>query len=572
MLTVLRMRGDEAKLQTLPLVLRGKAKVWFDGLEEVHKQDWIGFRERFLQRYRKVVSASEADAKIKGLQQDVSVNFDAFVDKFEAYWGDLAAATQETNAGYLKLERFLSCLHPYVRERVDYEDPRTYDEAVRVARAKSQKMKKKMEAGLLQLAITTATRPKPKQIEEHQKIKAHFLDMHLIKAHEANARLEEVEEVPTRAQKVQRGIFRVPHSLLAQESEVVKDLKEEVAVLEPATRLTAMVQELTSAKEESDSSQSSSSVLDTDSMLETEFRSSRYETYDVFHVDEVENNVCEWPASQLNIEEQYSVTPSVNLPVEQPSLVSCDGESLLEEEVWFDGVLDLIEEQVFEDDLQEIEAEVEVCSVHLSMQGVGQPCLGEHVEVHGEVSRFVCVCGELAPADDSMEADTGATYEREAPCNEEGVANLAGDEVFDEQVEALAGHVLEYEELALEPFTEGWVTGMQGRYVCLAMEQVEANGRVLLFYVILWIHVLWEFDLQVSLCQWQGFFTEDYTLEGSLAGDMIAAYGTNASSGRKHVYGWHEGFWMQGDEAPCYKELKGWPVYIWAYIQVQRKI
>ncbi|KAI5061698.1 hypothetical protein GOP47_0024203 [Adiantum capillus-veneris] len=44
MLTVLQMPFDEAKLQTLPLVLRGKAKVWFNGLEDVHKQNWIGFR------------------------------------------------------------------------------------------------------------------------------------------------------------------------------------------------------------------------------------------------------------------------------------------------------------------------------------------------------------------------------------------------------------------------------------------------------------------------------------------------------------------------------------------------
>ncbi|KAI5070870.1 hypothetical protein GOP47_0015213 [Adiantum capillus-veneris] len=71
MLRVLQMLGDEAKLRTLPLVLRGKAKVWFDGLEDVHKQTWIGFCEQFLQRYRKVVSSSEADAKIKGLQHDV---------------------------------------------------------------------------------------------------------------------------------------------------------------------------------------------------------------------------------------------------------------------------------------------------------------------------------------------------------------------------------------------------------------------------------------------------------------------------------------------------------------------
>ncbi|KAI5058886.1 hypothetical protein GOP47_0027056 [Adiantum capillus-veneris] len=87
MLIVLRMRGDEAKLQTLPLVLRGKAKVWFGGLEGAHKHTWIGFQEHFLQRYRKVVSASKAEAKIKGLQQDVSANFDAFVDKLKLRFG-----------------------------------------------------------------------------------------------------------------------------------------------------------------------------------------------------------------------------------------------------------------------------------------------------------------------------------------------------------------------------------------------------------------------------------------------------------------------------------------------------
>ncbi|KAI5074958.1 hypothetical protein GOP47_0010919 [Adiantum capillus-veneris] len=459
MLTVLRMPGDEAKLQTLPLVLRGKAKVWFDGLEEVHKQNWLGFCEQFLQRYRKVMSALEADAKIKGLQQDVSVNFDAFVDKFEAYWGDLTAATQATNAGYLKLERFLSCLHPYVRERVDYEDPSTYDEAVRVARAKSRKMKKKMEAGLLQAAITVVGGPRPKQIDEHQEVKApFFVDMNVIRARDVDATLEEVEEVPTTAQQVERGIFRVPPSLLPQESEVLKVFEEEVSLPEPTTRKEAVVQELASSKEESGSSQSSSSVLDIDSMWETESRSSRYETYDVFHVDEVENSVCELPANHLKVEEKYSVAPCGNLPVEQPSLMSCDGESLLEEEVCFDCASNLIEEQVFEDDLQKLEVEAEVCSVDLSMQGVGQPCLGEHVEVYLELPDFVGSRGELAPVDDSMEADAGAAYEHLAPCREEGDTSLADDEVFVEQVFVLAGHVLECEKLALQPFDCLYVT------------------------------------------------------------------------------------------------------------------
>ncbi|KAI5064636.1 hypothetical protein GOP47_0021306 [Adiantum capillus-veneris] len=116
-------------------------------------------------------------------------------------------------------------------------------------------------------------------------------------------------------------------------------------------RKAVVVQELASSKEESDSSHSSSSALDTDATWETESRSSRYETYDVFLVDERMNNVCELPANHLKVKEKYSVTPCVDLPVEQPSLVSYDGESLLEDEVWLDCASSLVEEQVFEDDL-----------------------------------------------------------------------------------------------------------------------------------------------------------------------------------------------------------------------------
>ncbi|KAI5064603.1 hypothetical protein GOP47_0021273 [Adiantum capillus-veneris] len=254
---------------------------------------------------------------------------------------------------------YLACIPMFVR--VEYEDPRTFDEAIQGARAKSRKMKKKMETGLLQLAVTVASGSKSKQMKEHQEVKPlSFLDMHLIKARKEDARVEELEEVPTRAQKVQRGIFRVPPSLLPQEDEVVKDLKEEVSVLELATRKVVMVQELASSKEESDSSHSSNSSLDTDAIWEIISLPSRYETYDVFYVDEVMNNVCELSASHLKVEDKHSACVEmscVNLPVEQPYQMSCDGESLLEEEVWFDCASQLIEEQVLEDDLQKLEAE-----------------------------------------------------------------------------------------------------------------------------------------------------------------------------------------------------------------------
>ncbi|KAI5083534.1 hypothetical protein GOP47_0003277, partial [Adiantum capillus-veneris] len=128
--------------------------------------------------------------------------------------------------------------------------------------------------------------------------------------------------------------------------------------------------------------------------------------------------------------------------------------------------------------------------------GVGQPCLGEHVEVCLEVPEVVGSHGELSPAEDSMETDTGAAYEHEAPCKEEGAANLAADEVFEEWVVALAGHVLEYDKGALKPFTGGLDAGLQRDQVCLAMQQVEANGRVLFLHTMLLIAMLLHIALQ----------------------------------------------------------------------------
>ncbi|KAI5082447.1 hypothetical protein GOP47_0002190 [Adiantum capillus-veneris] len=273
-------------------------------------------------------------------------------------------------------------------------------------------------------------------------------------------------------------------------------------------------------------------------MWETESISSRYETYDAFHVDQVEKDVYKLPASHLKVEEKYSVAPCGSRPVKQPSLLSRDGESLLEEEAWFDCASDLIEEHVFEDDLQELGTEVVVDQADLSMQGVGQPCLDGHVEVYFEVSEFVCSRGELAPANDSMETNTAATYKREVPCKEEGATNLAGDEVFEEKVVALAGHVLEYGKVALEPFTEGLDAGLQREHVCLAMQQVEENGKGLKLCVLLLIAMLFQAALQGVLCRFQCSCDKDDDMEGSIADGMIAVYGTGASSDQKYVYGW----------------------------------
>ncbi|KAI5059787.1 hypothetical protein GOP47_0026106 [Adiantum capillus-veneris] len=78
---------------------------------------------------------------------------------------------------------------------------------------------------------------------------------------------------------------------------------------------------------------------------------------------------------------------------------------------------------------------------------------------------------------------------------------------------------------------------------------------------MLLIAMMLQVALQGVLCRFQCSCDEDNDMEGSITDAMIEIYGTNASSGRKHVYGWHEDLWIKGDKAPCYEELEGWLVY-----------
>ncbi|KAI5057877.1 hypothetical protein GOP47_0027892 [Adiantum capillus-veneris] len=172
-----------------------------------------------------------------------------------------------------------------------------------------------MEVGLLQSAFTEASGPRPKQIEEHHEIKAPFVDMNVIRAHEANATVEEMEEVPTRAQQVQRGVYRVPPDVLDQ----VPSEKE-------AGEKTAEVPKSVSFVEKAELCSSYSSALDTDSTWQTESGFSRYETYDVMFVDNLvkEQKV----AGKEPICEDQGVG--------QPSLMPCDGQAMLAEEECLD--------------------------------------------------------------------------------------------------------------------------------------------------------------------------------------------------------------------------------------------
>ena len=50
--------NDEGKLRAIPLVLRGEAKTWLNGLEVQARTYWVRFCQAFLVQFRQRISAA----------------------------------------------------------------------------------------------------------------------------------------------------------------------------------------------------------------------------------------------------------------------------------------------------------------------------------------------------------------------------------------------------------------------------------------------------------------------------------------------------------------------------------
>ncbi|KAI5063640.1 hypothetical protein GOP47_0022187 [Adiantum capillus-veneris] len=129
----------------------------------------------------------------------------------------------------------------------------------------------------------------------------------------------------------QRGVYRVPSNVLDQVTFGKQVVEKIVEVPKPVNFV-----------EKIEVYSSYSSALDTDSTWETEFVFSRYETYDIMHVNRVVKE------QQIAGEETFCADQGVG----EPSLLPCDGKAMLtkqeclDEDDWgFDGpVVDVDDE------------------------------------------------------------------------------------------------------------------------------------------------------------------------------------------------------------------------------------
>ena len=102
-----------------------------------------------MEKYGKKKTSAEITAKMRRLKQDPKDEFSSFLQQFEGLWLQLQKATDVPLGDYFKLEKFMAALHPTIKEKVDLEEPETYQAAVDLARVKSKKLKKKLEQGVL---------------------------------------------------------------------------------------------------------------------------------------------------------------------------------------------------------------------------------------------------------------------------------------------------------------------------------------------------------------------------------------------------------------------------------------
>ncbi|MCO5554075.1 hypothetical protein L7F22_007601 [Adiantum nelumboides] len=152
----------------------------------------------------------------------------------------------------------------------------------------------------------TSGGPKPRQIGGFQEVKTcPSVDMNVIRASRGDGRLEEMPHVPLEPQKLQRGIFRVPLNLFAQEDLSKKTMTSFEDAPEQVNGKVAKVPKAVSFEDEIDILSSSSSILDSDGTWEKQSVSSRYDVYDVMNVGEEIAAMCEVDEQNTGLEISY---------------------------------------------------------------------------------------------------------------------------------------------------------------------------------------------------------------------------------------------------------------------------
>ncbi|MCO5556480.1 hypothetical protein L7F22_010029 [Adiantum nelumboides] len=169
--------------------------------------------------------------------------------------------------------------------------------------------------------------------------------------------MEETPYIPVELQQLQKGMFKIPPGLFAQE-DFNRGMVEAIKKNEdpPEKRSINEVPVVISMRDEDDALSSSSSVLDTDGTLETGSISSRYVVYEILQVDESKDDskgVGQHPClDMLDEEVDWGFDdPMIEVDIETQVLFGLSGEELKVLDDFEDDeyIRRVVEPQVLED-------------------------------------------------------------------------------------------------------------------------------------------------------------------------------------------------------------------------------
>ncbi|MCO5562607.1 hypothetical protein L7F22_016235 [Adiantum nelumboides] len=236
---------DKGVQKVLPLLMRGKAKQWFDGIHDEVKTDCDALDKAFQQKYMQDAQPHEVKKKLDDLKHRLDGDFKAFEWEFEVLWRKLLEVTAAKNCDYLKLSKLMECQHEDVRDKVEVDGPTTYADVVAYARGHTKKLLKKRQASQRMLDAVVS---KP------------------------------VEAVAVKTQP-----------MFASYTRGAKGLDGQVSLgfaRGQRVRFADKVEEIPNLETHEEMESDSNSSMDTDASWETGSYCSRYEEVDILHVEE----------------------------------------------------------------------------------------------------------------------------------------------------------------------------------------------------------------------------------------------------------------------------------------------
>ena len=215
-------------LQLLQIYLKGDARSWSrrheKELQRAHPPvplTWDNLRQTLATHFVKVEDLDKVWHEIEGLIQGAAEPIDNYIKKFSFLWESLCQALQPQGPppDMMKKDIFLAGLRDTLRLKVDLKKPKTFDNAVKVARNKEWKIQRLKELGMYP---SDKVRPKENM---------HF---NFVKACDGNGHMQE----PQRPKQMKPRMYYVPsnffpkHEVVVQVKEDAKQVKQEVHVHE----------------------------------------------------------------------------------------------------------------------------------------------------------------------------------------------------------------------------------------------------------------------------------------------------------------------------------------------------